>query len=423
MQSTIELQAFISRGVIPQSDEAQVVYVMVIATPQGLPVARTRPSLNLSLVLDRSSSMRGERLDHVKEAAECIIDSLEPNDFISLVSFNDFEKVVIPSLPVENKANLKDMVKTIEADGGTEMARGLNSAFEEVQKNFLTDGINHMILLTDGQTYGDEERCLQVARMAHKKGIGLTAIGIGNEWNEDLLEMMTANENSHTRYITSAYEITNVFNDEVTRMSSTFAHNVQIMVVGQSRCTVRSVDRVQPYIANVKMKEDRKVRWLGNLGNWPSTDVHAFLVETVVPPLSIGRHQLIQIVLRYRLHDAEDKEQQCETSLYVDVKKAAQARIAEVDVTIKHWLERLMAYRLQERAWHNVQTGNINQAVQQLTMAGTRLLNAGESKLASTVQEEAGRLLESGRPSSDGRKHIKLGTRGLARSSLGEKTR
>ena len=85
----------------------------------------------------------------------------------------------------------------------------------------------------------------------------------------------------------------------------------------------------------------------------------------------------------------------------------------EVDATVKHWLERLVAYRLQAGAWQNVEQGQIEEATRRLQMAGTRLFEAGEVELARTVQEEATRLLRSGQTSAEGRKRIKYGTRGL----------
>jgi hypothetical protein len=104
--------------------------------------------------------------------------------------------------------------------------------------------------------------------------------------------------------------------------------------------------------------------------------------------------------------------QQGELVLRVAVRSADSVSY-EVDPTVKHWLERLVAYRLQARAWQDVADGKIEEATRRLQMAGTRLFEAGETELARTVQEEATRLLRSGNASAEGRKRIKYGTRGL----------
>jgi len=94
----------------------------------------------------------------------------------------------------------------------------------------------------------------------------------------------------------------------------------------------------------------------------------------------------------------------------------------QIDSTVKYWLERLVAYRLQSSAWQDVEAGRLDEATRRLQMAGTPLFDAGEVALAQTVQEEATRLLRSGSTSDEGRKRIKFGTRGLiGRGSVEER--
>jgi secreted protein with Ig-like and vWFA domain len=366
----------------------------------------------MCLVIDRSSSMRGERLNQVKEAAGKIIDQLSQDDFFSLVVFNDRADVVVPAQRVADKNDLKRGVGTIEAAGGTEMANGMALALQEIQKPMLSRGISRLLLLTDGRTYGDESRCVEVARRAQGRGIGLTALGIGTEWNEDLLETMTARENSRAQYIASAQEITAVFAEEMKRLHSIFAQQVRIQLAARPGGLVRAFDRVRPFIAPVQIAEETDLRWAGALGDWPGTDVQAFLIEIVVPPLGLGDHPLLKISLRYDLPSANLREQVAEEIVRVQVQPADQVSY-QIDSTVKYWLERLVAYRLQSSAWQDIEAGRLDEATRRLQMAGTRLFDAGEVALAQTVQEEATRLLRSGSTSDEGRKRIKFGTRGL----------
>ncbi|NJN67626.1 MAG: VWA domain-containing protein [Chloroflexaceae bacterium] len=414
--SAIELQAFPSRSILPASDNPQLVYVMVVASPQGLPVSVPRLPLNLCLVIDRSSSMRGDRMFQVKEAAGRILDRLGAEDYFSLVTFNDRAHTVIPTQRVGTNAGLlKNLMNDLEAEGGTEMATGLELAVQEVQRAFLMHSMTRIIILTDGRTYGDEGQCVKIARKAQQKGIGLTALGIGHEWNEDLLEIMTASENSHSRYITSVQDIPEVFDDELRRMHSIFARGVQLLIETHSDSTVRSLDRIQPFIAPIPFKGEHDLRWVGNLGDWPGAEVQSFLMELVVPPLTEGDYHLLRLVLRFDLPIRDATNQRCELDLNVAVRPAHTVS-NEVDLTVKHWLERLVAYRLQDRAWKNLQTGSIDEAVMQLQMAGTRLLEAGEDELARTIREEVTRLLKLGTTTAEGRKRIKYGTRGLIKA-------
>jgi uncharacterized protein YegL len=412
MNPGIQLHWTLSRGVLAESSEPQLVYVLVEAIAQGLPTSLPKLPLNLCLVVDRSSSMRGERLTHVKEAAQRIVDQMGPEDHFSLVTFNDRADVVVSGQRVRNKAELKRMIGNVEAAGGTEMATGMALAIQEIQRAMLARGVSRIMLLTDGRTYGDEGRCVEIARRAQGRGIGLTALGIGNEWNEDLLETMAARENSRTHYITSAQEIAQIFADELKRMHSIFAQGVQLGIEVRPGALLRSLDRVRPFIAPVQIVEERELCWTGGLGDWPDNDAQAFLLEVVVPPMNAGEHPLLRLTLNYNLPGANLLQQTSNAVLRIAVHPDA-TFAHEVDATVKHWLERLVAYRLQASAWQDVDAGRIEEATRRLQMAGTRLFEAGEVDLAHTVQEEATRLLRSGSTSAEGRKRIKYGTRGL----------
>jgi uncharacterized protein YegL len=398
---------------VPQSSEPQLLYALLAATPHGAASSTSKLPLNLCLVIDRSSSMRGDRLMQVKEAAGRIVDVLGNKDYFSLITFNDRADVVIPSQRVANKTELKRRINSVEAAGGTEMATGLALALQETQRALVGRGISRIVLLTDGRTYGDESRCVQIARRAQDRQIGLTALGIGDEWNEDLLETMAARENSRTQYITSASEISHVFAEEIQRMHSIFAQGVQVQIKMRPGGAVRSVDRVKPYISPVVIVEEQDELWSGSLGDWPSSDMQLFLLELVVPPLHAGEHQLLQLAVRYKLPESNDQQQISKQALSITVRPAEEIAEHEVDSTVKHWLERLIAYRLQARAWQDAEAGDIEEATRRLQMAGTRLFESGETDLARTVQDEATRLLQSGRTSAEGRKRIKYGTRGL----------
>jgi|HigsolmetaAR202D_1030399.scaffolds.fasta_scaffold00030_6 Uncharacterized protein containing a von Willebrand factor type A (vWA) domain len=408
----IHLQWTLSRTVLPESNEPQLVYILLEATPQGLPTQMPKLPLNLCLVIDRSSSMRGERLMQVKDAAQRIVDQMDQQDYFSLVTFNDRAETVISAQRVTNKADLKRMINSIEAAGGTEMATGMAMALQEIQRPMLARGINRMLLLTDGRTYGDEGRCVDIARRAQNRGIGITALGIGNEWNEDLLETIAARENSRTQYITSAQEVTAVFADELKRMHTIFAQGVTLQADVRPGGMLRSLDRVRPFISSVAVAEEQELRWTGSLGDWPGSDVQAFLIELVIPPLPAGDHPMLKLRLRYDLPGVNQVGQVQEQIMRISVRSADSVGY-EVDATVKHWLERLVAYRLQASAWKDVEAGRIEEATRRLQMAGTRLFDAGEVELARTVQDEATRLLRSGSTSAEGRKRIKYGTRGL----------
>lgn len=412
MSPGIQIQRMLSRAELAASDEQQLLYVLIEATPEGLATQLPKLPLNVCLVIDRSSSMRGERLNQVKDAANKIVDQLGSADYFSLVVFNDRADVVVPAQRSLNKSDIKRAIGEIEASGGTEMANGMALALQEVQRPMLRQGISRLIVLTDGRTYGDESRCVEIARRGQERGIGITALGVGDEWNEDLLETIAAHENSHAQYIASAHEIASVFAEEIKRLHTVFAQRVQLQVAARPGGILRSMDRVRPFIGRVPIVEENDLHWVGNLGDWAGHETQSFLLEVVVPPLAVGDHPLLKLALRYDLPGANLTNQVKEEIVRVKVLPAEQIS-HQLDSMVKYWLERLVAYRLQSSAWQKVEAGDIEDATRRLQMAGTRLFDAGEVELARTVQEEATRLLRSGSTSSEGRKRIKFGTRGL----------
>ena len=421
MTAGISLRRTLSRVALAESKEQQLVYVLLEAAPEGVVTQLPKLPLNLCLVIDRSSSMRGERLMQVKDAATRIVDQLSQDDYFSLVVFNDRADVVVSAQRASSKADLKRAIGTVDAAGGTEMASGMALALQEIQRPLIARGISRMLLLTDGRTYGDEARCVEIARRAQDRNIGLTALGVGNEWNEDLLETMTARENSRAQYIATAQDITNVFAEELKRMNSIFAQKVRLHAAVRPGGLLRSLDRVRPFIASVPISEVAELQWQAGLGDWPGSDTQAFLLEVVAPPLSVGEVPLLKIALRYDLPGANLRDQTREEIVRISVRPPDQVS-QEVDAGVKHWLERLVAYRLQSSAWQALEAGKVEEATRRLQMAGTRLFEAGEVALAKTVQEEATRLLRSGSASDEGRKRIRFGTRGLMGRDLTEGT-
>jgi curved DNA-binding protein CbpA len=157
------LRVTLSKRAITPLKEPQVVYLLAEILPD--PAARDRQQhrerrLNLTLVLDHSNSMNGTRMDKVKVAAHQIIDQLSDKDVLSVVGFNDRAEVIIPATSVSDKAALKAKVSMMVASGGTEIFKGLSEGVEQNRRFLAPKLVNHIILLTDGNTFGDHELCL-----------------------------------------------------------------------------------------------------------------------------------------------------------------------------------------------------------------------------------------------------------------------
>lgn len=414
-QPLVKLQLTPGRPALVQSQEPQLAYVVLEASPDAIPPTDTQVPVNICMIVDRSSSMRGERLQQVKEACNHIVNKLSRQDYFSLVTFNDRAEVVVPCQRPNDKEQIKRAIGLIEARGGTEMATGMQMGFQEIGRPMMSRGISRMILLTDGRTYGDESRCVEIARRLQTKGIGITALGVGDEWNEDLMETIAAAQNSRTEYITSAQQIFNVFAEELERLHNVVAQKVELRLQVHPEMEIRSMFRVRPFIAALTPQIQSDTLWTLPMGEWTGRENQVFLLELVVPPLPPGPQLIMRLQLNYDIPSISSQLLYSQIDLSLPVRPLDQIK-PDVDGVVKHWLERTVAYRLQSAAWQQVEQGNIEEATKKLRMAGTRLLEAGQTELAQTVQEEATRLLRGGAVSDEGRKRIKYGTRGLVAS-------
>lgn len=413
MERDIRMTCVPSQEELPCLQEDQMLYVLTEIFPGSSERGKVRLPLDICLVLDNSSSMRGERLFQAKEAARYITKQLTSEDYFCLIIFNDRARVVVPRQAVRTAAAIREHVAEIQASGGTEMARGIEQALNQMRSTSYFGGVRRMILLTDGQTYGDETRCVELARRFQGMGVGITALGLGEEWNEDLLATMAAHGNSRSEYIAGAESIVDIFQEEMRLLQGIVARDMALSLQPATAVQFRKAFRVAPEVGPLPLGEAQGQERIVPLGEWMGTAPQVFLLELVVPPLSPGRHCLLHVGLTYSLPgDRGHRELRQEIDLPLARGKQERGQVPD---KVRHALEKVMAYQMQELAWRDARQGNIEQATRRLEAAATRLVDLGEAQLAQIVEEEARRLERTGRTSSVGRKEIHYGTQRLGR--------
>ncbi len=133
MAGEVSLICQMGRERMQATGGAQMVYVLVEARPNDA-ATQTRMPLNLALVLDHSGSMKGAKLQAVKEAVKLVIDHMDPQDIISVVIFDDNVRVIVPAQLATDKYSLKAQIDGIRDGGGTAMSLGMNVGLTELRK-------------------------------------------------------------------------------------------------------------------------------------------------------------------------------------------------------------------------------------------------------------------------------------------------
>lgn len=397
----------VSHRSLPLLDEEQVLYLLLEIAPTSSLQTKRLP-LNLCLVIDRSTSMQGPRLQHVKEATNFIIDALEPWDVFSVVTFSDRAEVVIPAQSKIDRLFARSQVSAIRSSGGTEILHGMLAGLNEIERWRSPGLVNHMILLTDGQTYGGEEQCILQAEAAGRRHIGISTMGIGQDWNDELLDDVARKSGGTSTYIDHAARVAEVFRERIQGLATVVARDMSLTTRLHKHARIHQAHRVSPSLEWLEPEEDT-IR----LGQLEAKRPCALMVEFVVHPQMTGTMYVAQLELTAHVPSLDAREQIVKTDIEIDVAHSLD-RIEPIPSAIVSTLGKLAILRMQEKTMHELEQGQSAQASQRLETMATRLLSIGENDLAQAALLEAGRLARTGQISAQGRKRIRYGTRSLS---------
>jgi Ca-activated chloride channel family protein len=404
-----------SRTTLLVLPDDQVLYVLLdVAAGQGSQQAGRMP-LNVCLVLDRSTSMQGARLEQTKASAQRMIDSLTSDDTLGIVTFSDKAEVVWPSQSLTDPIKVKARVSAIQASGGTEILQGLNAGLAELEKHRLKYSISHLILLTDGQTYGDEEKCLAVAVEAKKHRIGISAMGIGEDWNDTLLDALASRSGGVSQYIASTGEIQHFLRERLQGLGAVYADNLRLTLKATEQVHLKNAFKLSPYIQRIEIDNDSLV-----LGALQSDSPISGMLEITVGPHAAGNHRVAQLELTGDIPTQHLDGVQLRQDLRFAFDPQANPN-TPAPPNVLSALAKITIFQMQEGAWQALEKGDVANATHRLETMATRLLDMGEHQLARAALLEAGRLARSGNLSPAGRKAIKYGTRSLILAPTKEK--
>jgi Ca-activated chloride channel family protein len=390
--------------------ESQVIYLLaeIFPAPQAEEVEHVIESrLNLTLVLDQSNSMNGARLEKVKYAAQQIIDKLDRDDIISVITFNDRATVLIPATPVENKAALKTRIAMMTASGGTEIYQGLSAGLEQIRKYYGPKLVNQMIMLTDGHTFGDQARCIELAEEAATQGIGLNAMGLGSDWNDEFLDDLATKTGGTSFYVKSPSMVADFMQNQVQQMTNAFAERMKLSVASdpdvQLELAFKLAPNPQPLESNVSSIP---------LGSLQAKRPISVLLQFQMPPSqNAGFRTVARIIASGDILQNQRQAYRAVSDISLEVSETPATE--EPPTVILDALSKLTLYRLQERAQEALEDGDVVEATRRLENLATRLLEMGEDNLAQQTLAEARRVAHTNVLSEKGKKTLKYQTRSL----------
>lgn len=401
------LECTYSTDAIPRLDESQVIYLMM-DLKSLMDVEKSKPpQVHLCLVIDRSTSMKGARIDMVKENVMRLKENLKPSDLISIVAFNDKADLVLTPTRIDSINQLDEKLAQVQCFGGTEMYKGLKAGFDLLWGSHSAGTIKHILLLTDGHTYGDEDACFDLAQKLQSRGIMLSTLGIGHEWNDAFLDKLAGLTGGCSTFISKPEDLHNFVSELGSSVSVIVANALTLDFQSDDNVTPNFLFRLQPTISELPMTKPIP------LGDLYSNKKSTFLISITVPPCKKEQQTVTLIKGKIRMEAAANLNRK--TKIFVNLSLPVKGRTINDNPPkeILEALSKITIYQMQQKANEDVKDGNIDAAIDRLGRISTQLFKHGHPEMAQKTLREAESLKRNQKYSTDGEKQLKYGTRAL----------
>ena len=417
VNSALKHEILFSRPNLVSLSEPQLVYALLEIGTRAEKDSLPTPPLNICLVLDRSTSMQGDKMDMVKATAIQLLRSLRPEDVLSVIAFSDYAEVIVPAAINMDIKKQEGRIQMMQASGATEIYNGLQAGLKEIRRTLDPSRVNHIILLTDGQTYGDEQACLKLAEEAAAHNVGITGMGIGNDWNDIFLDALAGKTGGSSAYISKPKDIQRLLVDKFNALISTYADDVLLEFKIPEHVKLNYVFRLQPEVGSVEIETPMH---LGPILR--DTPLHVLFEFLVSPPaLADDTVELLSGALKASITVRPTPVPPIRINLKREVHN--NPSMDPPPSRILSALSQLTLYRMQERARAAADQGQYDAASRHLQNLATHLLSQGEHSLAKTALFEADNLERMHAWSAGGTKNIKYNTRALLLAGQKEKTK
>lgn len=366
-------------------------YASIAIVPD--PRERVRPQVQIALVLDTSSSMRGHlgdylgprKIDLVKAAAKDVAGGLRDGDAFCLVTFSERAAVAVPAQVLSgDRSALLAAIDTLTTQGGTRMARGIAAAQEQIRSLPPTVAARRLVVLTDGRT-PDEARCRELAEASE---IPFILAGIGDDYNRHLLdEMARAAQGSNTA-IEHPEAIAALFARVIAGAEDTVLVGARLELDFGAHFYPRRLHQVFPLLRSYPLHpitaSDRQTAVpLGDIG---SGGMLLLLEYAYVGSAVAGRRRVAGATLRHDGARDGDPAAQAAISLVL----ADDPAFPAMDAAVRQAVDSAAVEAAQARMVHAAQAGDVDQTARWLGLLDERLRAAG----AAAIQETVGELRE-----------------------------
>lgn len=350
---------------------------------------RNRRPINLSLVIDRSGSMAGAKIDYTRQAASFLVQHLSAEDRLSIVLYNDKVETLLPPEKISNKDSIIHLLERIRVRGTTNLSGGWLEGCRHVATGLSDDMVNRVILMSDGlanRGVTDPAQLITLSRQKREAGVTTTTMGLGEDFNEDLL-MEMANAGGGAYYFIESPEVApEIFNEELSGLLNVVGQNLTIRLTPTSH--VSNVRQLNAY----PTQDDGNLH-VFTLGDIFADEVKSLVVELTIPALAtIGEQQIATLRFEYdEINNGRTEHQVREMPVMINVRPPHEIE-PSVDTDVAKSVLLLKAAQARQDAVKAADKGEYKQASEMLRAVASEIDDAEVQ--AEQLDEERNALIE-----------------------------
>jgi len=304
MSNAITVDVLAEHPLLHTSDEQELSLVLKIQTPAS---AHQRPPLHVSVVMDRSGSMHGDKLKHAKRAVRKLIKHLNVNDTLHFVCYDSDVATVFSNgdLSPEGKADLENRVREITANSATNLCGGLERGVQ-LLRSAPTGETKRVFLFSDGLVNAgvqDASSILQrIDRFHNEDGVTFSAFGIGRDFDESLMTQIARRGNGSFEFLDKPNDIPSQVSKSVHGLLALSGFDATLQLHPSAGCTVTNIACVDAE------EEDAQEVSLIELGDLHSNNTRQVLMRVAVSTKlsSTEEQQVLEYELQYCSVDSTD---------------------------------------------------------------------------------------------------------------------
>jgi Ca-activated chloride channel family protein len=322
--------------------------------------SQSRPPLNLALVIDRSGSMAGSKLSYARKAARFLATELCDRDRLAIITFDSEVNVLVPSQPVRDPLRFISAINTIHAGGATALFDGWLAGATQVAHHLDPQGLNRVLLLSDGQAnqgLTDQRRIARRVEGLTQRGISTSAFGLGRSFDEDLMGAIASAGDGTLAQIESPEQLADLYANELQGLAGTIGRRISLRIEPHHGAELVDVFNDLELLADGSRK-------LPNLRVGQSLSVGMRLQLPAWSP----NQEIASFHLAWENPAAEGRQHLSQT-LTLPVQADAHLQAMEPDAVVAEQLALLQANRQRRLAIEQLDEGDIDAAEETLRSA------------------------------------------------------